>query len=156
MLFRSIVGQDKTKKRLNFFLEGQAKSLISPNILFVAPRGSGKTLIAQTYASQLVGSDGKKKPLITINCSSLVKLKQFVNDVLVPHVVGKEITILFDEASEIPRDITMALLTMLNPNRENRNTFSYADHNIDIDFRQVTFLFATTEAHKIFHALIDR
>lgn len=154
--FDKIIGQEKVKKRLCFFLEGQSKSLLSPHILFSAPRGSGKTLIAQTYASYLVNKDGKKRKLITINCSSLTRLKQFVNDILVPHVVGKEVTILFDEASEIPRDITMALLTILNPNRENRNTFSYGDFNMEFNFKEVTFLFATTEAHKIFHALVDR
>jgi Holliday junction DNA helicase RuvB len=154
--FGKIIGQEKVKKKLNFFLEGQKKSFISPHILFVAPRGSGKTLIAQTYASQLVNPDGKKRRLITINCSSLVRLKQFVNDICVPHIVNKDITILFDEASEIPRDITMALLTILNPNRENKNSFSFNDLDIEFDFSRVTFLFATTEAHKIFHALIDR
>jgi len=68
----------------------------------------------------------------------------------------KEITILFDEASEIPIAVRMALLTILNPNRENRNEFTYDDVTIEFDFKKVTFLFATTEAHKIFHALIDR
>lgn len=154
--FDKIIGQTKVKKRLSFFVEGQNKTLLSPHLLFVAPRGSGKTLLAQTYASQLLNSEGKKRRLLTINCSSLSRLKVFVNEFLAGHVAGKEVTILFDEASEIPRDITMALLTILNPNPENRNSFSYGDHNIDFDFRHTTFLFATTEAHKIFHALIDR
>lgn len=156
MSFDKIIGQEKVKKRLEFFIEAQKSSLLSPHILFVAPRGCGKTLLAQTYASNLINSEGKKRKLITINCSSLVKLKQFMNDVIVPYVLGKEVTILFDEASEIPRDITMALLTILNPNKENKNSFSYADLNLDFDFKKVTFLFATTEAHKIFHALMDR
>ena len=156
MSFDKIIGQEKVKKRLDFFIEAQKISLLSPHILFVAPRGCGKTLLAQTYASNLINSEGKKRKLITINCSSLVKLKQFMNDVIVPYVLGKEVTILFDEASEIPRDITMALLTILNPNKENKNSFSYADLNLDFDFKKVTFLFATTEAHKIFHALMDR
>lgn len=156
MSFDKIIGQEKAKKRLGFFIEAQNRSLLSPHILFVAPRGCGKTLIAQTYASNLLNSEGKKRKLITINCSSLVRLKQFVNDVLVPYVAGKEVTILFDEASEIPKDITMALLTILNPNKENKNVFSYSDLNLEFDFKKVTFLFATTEAHKIFHALMDR
>ena len=45
---------------------------------------------------------------------------------------------------------------MLNPNKENRTSFSYEDYTIDFDFRRQTFMFATTEAHKLFHALIDR
>lgn len=154
--FGKIIGQEKVKKKLNFFLEGQSKTRLSPHLLFVAPRGSGKTLIAQTYASQLINSEGKKRRLITINCSSLNRLKQFVNDILLPLVVGKEVTILFDEASEIPREISMALLTILNPNPENRNRFTFQDIEIEFDFRNVTFLFATTEPHKLFHALIDR
>lgn len=156
MGFDNIIGQEKVKKRLNFFLEGQAKSRLSPHILFSAARGSGKTLIAQTYADQLINSEGKTRRRMTINCSSIKTLKRFVNDILAAHVIGKEITILFDEASEIPEDMTMALLTILNPNQQNSNSFSYDDLTIDIDFRNVTFLFATTEAHKINPALMDR
>jgi len=156
MSFDKIIGQEKVKKKLSFYLEGQHKTLLSPHILFVAPRGSGKTLLAQTYASQLLNSEGKKRKLITINCSTLTSLKSFINDVAIPFVSGKEVTILFDEASEIPPPIRMALLTILNPNKENKNEFAYDDVTIEFDFKKVTFLFATTEAHKIFHALIDR
>ena len=156
MGFDNIIGQEKVKKRLNFFVQGQAKSRLSPHILFSAARGSGKTLIAQTYADQLINSEGKTRRRMTINCSTIKTLKRFFNDVLVPHVIGKEITILFDEASEIPDDMTMALLTILNPNQQNSNSFSYDDLTIDFDFRNVTFLFATTEAHKINPALLDR
>lgn len=156
MGFDNIIGQEKVKKRLNFFVQGQAKSRLSPHILFSAARGSGKTLIAQTYADQLINSEGKIRRRMTINCSTIKTLKRFFNDVLVPHVIGKEITILFDEASEIPDDMTMALLTILNPNQQNSNSFSYDDLTIDFDFRNVTFLFATTEAHKINPALLDR
>ena len=156
MSFDKIIGQEKVKRRLSFYLDGQHKTSLSPHLLFVAPRGSGKTLLAQTYASQLLNSEGKKRKLITINCSTLTSLKSFINDICIPYVSGKEITILFDEASEIPSAVRMALLTILNPNKENRNDFTYDDVTIEFDFKKVTFLFATTEAHKIFHALIDR
>ena len=156
MSFDKIIGQEKVKRKLSFYLDGQHKTLLSPHLLFVAPRGSGKTLLAQTYASQLLNSEGKKRNLITINCSTLTSLKSFINDVCIPYVSGKETTILFDEASEIPSAVRMALLTILNPNKENRNEFTYDDVTIEFDFKKVTFLFATTEAHKIFHALIDR
>jgi len=155
-MFDNIIGQEKIKKRLEFFVQGQESTGVSPHVLFVAPKGSGKTLIAETYASCLRDSDGKRRKLLTLNCASLLKLKQFVNDFLVSHVQDKEVTILFDEASEIPKDVSMGLLTILNPNRENKTSFSYGDFTIDFDFRKVTFLFATTEAHRIFHALTDR
>ena len=50
----------------------------------------------------------------------------------------------------------MALLTILNPNPDNRNTFAYEDYVMDFNFRQQSFMFATTEAQSIFHALMDR
>ena len=121
MSFDKIIGQEKVKRKLSFYLDGQHKTLLSPHLLFVAPRGSGKTLLAQTYASQLLNSEGKKRKLITINCSTLTSLKAFINDVCIPYVSGKEVTILFDEASEIPSNIRMAMLTILNPNKENKN-----------------------------------
>ena len=50
----------------------------------------------------------------------------------------------------------MALLTITNPNPENRNEFSYEDYNVTFDFRRLSFMFATTEGQSIFHALMDR
>ena len=155
-MFEKIIGQERAKRRLEFFIQGQNQTGISPHILFVAPRGCGKTLIAQSYSKELVTEDGFKRKLLTINCSSLTKVSQFINDIVIPHVVDKEVTILFDEASEIPRSISMALLTILNPTKENQNTYSFGDLDILFDFSKVTFLFATTEAHLLFHALTDR
>ena len=39
---------------------------------------------------------------------------------MLPYVYDKDTTIIFDEASELPRDVTMALLTILNPNSTNQ------------------------------------
>ena len=70
--------------------------------------------------------------------------------------MNKEVTVLFDEASELPKDVTMFLLSALNPTSNHFNTVTYDEHTFDFNFRRQTFMFATTEAHKIFHALIDR
>lgn len=156
MSFDSVIGQEKVKAKLSFYLESQRNTLVSPNLLFVAPRGSGKTMLAKLYASQLLNAKGEKRKSYLINCSSLTSLKSFMDDVVDPLILNKEVTILFDEASEIPKPIETALLTILNPNKENRNVFSYDDRDVEFDFKKITFLFATTEAHKIFHALIDR
>ena len=67
-----------------------------------------------------------------------------------------DITVLFDECSELPKDVTMALLTMLNPNKDNKNEFHYDGYSFDIDFKKITFIFATTEPQDLFHALVDR
>ena len=48
------------------------------------------------------------------------------------------------------------MLTILNPNPENRTSFSYDEYTVDFDFRRQTFMFATSEPHRVFHALKDR
>ena len=80
----------------------------------------------------------------------------FFDGVVLPYVDGKDVTILFDEASELPRDLTMALLTITNPNPENMTQFAYEDFVVNFNFRRQTFVFATTEGQSIFHALMDR
>ena len=155
--FADIVGQDSAKKRMGFYLDCFGKSNMIPNVMFVAPKGCGKTMIAKALGQNLRKDTAPKpKPFLEINCSSLKNIRQFFASVVIPHMIDKDLTILFDEASELPKDLTMGLLTILNPNKNNRNTFVVDDYSVDFDFRRHTFLFATSEAHKIFHALMDR
>jgi Holliday junction resolvasome RuvABC ATP-dependent DNA helicase subunit len=155
--FPKIVGQKIAKRKLNFHLDNYAASSVIPHLLFIAPKGCGKTTLAKAAGQNLMNEEtGKPKTFLEINCSTLKSVPQFVNQVVVPHINQKDCTVLFDEASELPKSITMMLLTVLNPNPENRTTFSFEDYVMDFDFRQQSFMFATTEAHKLFHALIDR
>ena len=155
--FPSIVGQKIAKRKLNFHLDNYEASRVIPHLLFIAPKGCGKTTLAKAAGQNLINeATGKPKPFIEINCSTLKSVPQFINQVVVPHIHQRECTVLFDEASELPKPITMMLLTVLNPNPENRTTFSFEDYVMDFDFSQQSFMFATTEAHKIFHALTDR
>ena len=149
--YSDIVGQDKTKLKLNFLLESYKQTKIMPHLLFVAPRGCGKTLIAQKTAQ--IMSRGKN---IIVNCSTIKNVKGFFNQIMLPYVYDKDVTIIFDEASELPRDVTMALLTILNPNPNNQNEFAFEDGTYTFRFNQNSFIFCTTEAQKMFHALLDR
>ena len=153
--FPDIIGQDRVKKALGFYIDGFKKTNCIPHLMFTAPRGCGKTTMATAMAKNLK-TDGSIKPLITINCSTIKSLKQFFNMIVIPHMVERDATVLFDECSELPKDVTMALLTITNPNPENRNEFSYEDYNVTFDFRRLSFMFATTEGQSIFHALMDR
>jgi Holliday junction resolvasome RuvABC ATP-dependent DNA helicase subunit len=149
--YSKIVGQDKVKKKLNFLLDGYSKTKIIPHLLFVAPRGCGKTLIAQETANIM-----KREKTIIVNCSTIKNVKSFFNQIMLPYVYDKDTTIIFDEASELPRDVTMALLTILNPNQNNSNDFTFDDGTYTFRFNKNSFIFCTTEAQKIFHALLDR
>lgn len=172
-IFRDIVGQEKPKLELGFYLDAYRITRQIPNLLISAGKGQGKTTIARAIAKGLVqfdadgntievpnekgeGAHAKRKAFIEINCSTLRNVKQFVNGILIPYVQDKDVTLLFDEASEIPRDITMALLTILNPSPTNQTSFAMDEYVCDFDFRRQTFLFATSEIQKVFHALVDR
>jgi Holliday junction resolvasome RuvABC ATP-dependent DNA helicase subunit len=149
--YSQIIGQEKTKSKLNFLLDGYKQTKIIPHLLFVAPRGCGKTLIAQETAKIM-----NRSKSILINCSTIKNVKSFFNQIMLPFVYNRDCVIIFDEASELPRDVTMALLTILNPNQNNSNEFSFEDGTYTFHFNLNSFIFCTTEAQKIFHALLDR
>lgn len=166
-LFPDVIGQDAAKKKLAFYLNSYHSTRIMPNLMLCAPKGQGKSMLAREAAKQLyLYEDGrpvlkdngkvKKKTFLEINASTIKNVRQFVNNVLIPHVVDKDVTIFIDEASEIKKDVTMSLLTMLNPNATNKNTFVYDDYACDIDFSRQTFIFATSESHSVFVPLMDR
>lgn len=154
-LFPSIIGQDNAKRVLNFFCDGFKQTKVMPHLMFVAPKGCGKTTFAKAVARRLKRIDDAKR-YFEINCSTIKNVKQFFNQLVIPIMQDRDATILFDECSEIPKDVTMALLTILNPNPDNLTTFSYEDYTVDFDFRRLSFMFATTETQSVFHALMDR
>ena len=156
-LFADVVGQNAAKRRMTFYQQCYTKSGMMPNSMIVAQKGGGKTFMAKALGQHLIkDGEAKAKPFLEINCASLKNIRQFFNNVVIPHMIDKDITILFDEASEMPKDMEMGLLTILNPNKNHRNEFSVDDYVVDFDFRRHTFMFATSEPHKVFHALMDR
>jgi Holliday junction resolvasome RuvABC ATP-dependent DNA helicase subunit len=126
--------------------------------MFIAPKGCGKTTLAKAMGKNMISREDTTRPkkFLEINCSTVKSVKQFFNQIIIPHINMQECTVLLDECSELPKDVTMMLLTVLNPNAENRTTFSYEDYTVDFDFSQQSFMFATTEAQSVFHALMDR
>jgi Holliday junction resolvasome RuvABC ATP-dependent DNA helicase subunit len=155
--FNGLVGQDNAKRKIAFFIKSYMNEGDLPHIMFVAPKGTGKTAFAHALGSNLTQQGSTKpKPLIVINCSTIKNLKQFFNELVIPILVDRDATVFFDECSELPKDVTMALLTMLNPNKERRTEFTYEDYTFHCDFKRLSFIFATTEAQDVFHALMDR
>lgn len=162
MKFNDIVGQEAAKRKLDFWLDSFKATAIMPHMMFVAPRGIGKTALAEATGVEMkdhfrtLKGQGSEKRMFTINCATIKNLRQFWDGIAMPILNDRDCTILFDEASELPLQVTMALLTMINPNANNRNEFTYDGYRLEVDFRRQSFMFATTEAQKIFHALKDR
>lgn len=149
--FVNIIGQEGAKRKLNLLLDGYKKTRVLPHLMIVGEKGCGKTMVAREVGNSLLDDEKRPKSFHEINCASIQDVQGLLNTIYV-----QEGTIFFDEASEFKREISMALLTILNPNAENRNVFNYLGRRYLFDFTKITFIFATTEPQKVFHALMNR
>ena len=155
--FLMLLGNILQSVNLSFISKAFERTGVVPNMMLTAPKGAGKTMLARAFARNLILPDTMQpKKYIELNCATIKNLRQFVEMIMIPYMQNNDATFLFDECHMLPKDVTMALLTITNPNKNNFNTFSYEGSDIDIDFRKLTFLFATTEPQEVFHALIDR
>jgi len=152
-----MIGQDKTKSILGFYIDAFEKTEILPNLFIVGQRGQGKTMLATQVAKNLRSKTlGRVKPMLTINCSTLKNVRQFIEDIVLQYVRDQHITLFFDEVHEMPIPIQTCLLTVLNPNKHNMNTLRFEDYHIEFDFTKVSFIFATTDPQRVITPLKDR
>lgn len=156
MTFQEIVGQDSAKKELEMRLKAFAAGEPMPTLLFVAPRGKGKTTLAQALGKQMKELTKGEKRFFEVNCSAIKNMKAFWNSIIIPIVNDQNCTLLMDESHMLPNDVMNCLLTCLNPNANNRNSYTWDDMTVDIDLFRQTFLFATTEANKMALPLVNR
>jgi Holliday junction resolvasome RuvABC ATP-dependent DNA helicase subunit len=155
--FDEMIGQSKTKSVLGFYIDAFEKTEILPHMFIVGQRGQGKTMLATQVAKNLRSKTlGRVKPMLTINCSTLKNVRQFIEDIVLQYVRDQHITLFFDEVHEMPTPIQTCLLTVLNPNKHNLNTLRFEDYNIEFDFTKVSFIFATTDPQRVITPLKDR
>jgi Holliday junction DNA helicase RuvB len=155
--FNEMVGQNKVKNILGFYIESFEKTEILPHLFIVGQRGQGKTMLATQVAKNLNSPTfGRVKPMLTINCSTLKNVRQLVEDIFLQYARDQHITVFFDEVHEMPIPIQNCLLTVLNPNKNNVNTLRFEDYNIEFDFKKISFIFATTDPQKVITPLKDR
>lgn len=157
MYFNSIVGLDRTKRKLGFLIDSYKNTNYFPPALICAGRGHGKTFLASEVARFLnKRGNSEIKPYVLINSATLSSFSNFVNQVYIPFIQDKETTIAFDECHEIPKKLMTAFLTLFNPNARRINHYTHDDVTLTFDFNYQSFLFMTTESHRVFHALQDR
>lgn len=172
-LFRNVIGQTKPKKEFEFYLDSYQVTRRIPNFLVSAPKGGGKNTIINALVRGLhvFDAEGKVKMIpskfdpqvqvpeiktvVEIQASKVKNLKGFFG-IIHKHVHDKDVTVFIDESSELPHDVTMALLPVLNPNPDHRSSYELDDYIYDFDFRRQSFIFATSEIQRMFHALVDR
>ena len=154
--FSDLIGQNAVKKKLGFYLDAFHKTSQAPFLLMAGAKGLGKTEFAKAFARNLHNQDGDKRAFLELNCSTIKNNEQFFEQIFLPLICDNEITILFDECHELPQDLTMAFLSIFNTEANSRKTFEWNGMSFEFNFKQQTFIFATTETDKIFPPLKDR
>jgi len=154
--FPELIGQLAVKKKLSFYLDAFEATKLSPFLCLVGAKGLGKTEFAKAYAKNLHNDDGNGRAFLELNCSTIKNNEQFFEQIFMPIIHDNEVTILFDEAHALPKDLTMAFLTIFNTEKNHTKNFEWDGMNFEFDFKRQTFIFATTESDKIFPPLKDR
>ena len=107
-------------------------------------------------APHLTDENGSPRPFLELNASTIRNNEAFFEHIFFNFILGREITIFFDEAHNLPKDLTQTFLTICNTDSNPVRDVSFNNQNFTFDFTKVTFLFATTEPDKIFGPLKDR
>lgn len=160
--FPTIIGQEKAKNRLAFELDNHIKTKCPvSHLLFLGGKGDGKTNLVRNFAKNLPDQTDptkRHKRFVGLTGGQIKSLTSLFEDLFAKHspTGDEQVTYFFDECHELPMPIQTALLTILEPNKNNFTTYTWKDIPYHFDFRNITFIFATTEENKVFHALRDR
>ena len=156
MAFDKLVGQNSVKKKLGFYLEAYNSTSIVPFLNFVGAKGLGKTEFAREFGRNILNAEGNKRTFVEINSSTVKGVSQFFEQIYLPFILDKEVTIFFDEAHALPKEVIMVFLSIFNTESGTEKTIVHKETAYTFDFKKHSFLFATTESDKIFAPFKDR
>lgn len=156
MAFDKLVGQNSVKKKLGFYLEAYNSTSIVPFLNFVGAKGLGKTEFAREFGRNILNNEGNKRIFVEINSSTVKGVNQFFEQIYLPFILDKEVTIFFDEAHALPKELIMVFLSIFNTESGHEKTIIHKETAYVFDFKKHSFLFATTESDKIFAPFKDR
>ena len=149
-VFSGVIGQTDVLRQLRFLTASHDHSTPFPTLLLTGSHGLGKTFLAEKVAKNL------NRKYVEINCK-MVETKEELFAVLFSQVAGDQpVTILFDEAHTISKEVETVLLSLLAPNHEHKNTLSYKLWDVEFDLRLINVIFATTDAFRMFKPLRNR
>lgn len=151
IMFDGVVGQTSVTNKLQFFLSSHNSQTPFPTMLFTGSHGLGKTFVAEKLANNL------HRRFVEVNCGTIGTTSEFIDGFLIDKVAGEDpVTILLDEAHRLTGDVTTILLTLLANNEENKHILTYKNMRLEYDMARVNVVLATTDAFRIFPALLNR
>jgi len=154
--FDKMIGQEALKRKLSFYIGAFKQTSRMPFLLFSGAKGTGKTAFAKETSKCLCKKDGSSRPSYVINSSILRNNQTFFENIYLTLIHDKDANIILDEAHNIPSDISQALLTICNSEKDPVRRFQWQDATYEFDFERISMFFCTTEQDKLFPPLKDR
>ena len=155
-MFDNLIGQPEIKRQLEFYAEAYKKTSVVPFILLNGAKGLGKTEFLKAFSKSLTNEDGKPRPMLELNSSTIKNNAMFFEQIFLPIVQNNQVTLFFDECHALPNDLMMAFLSILNTERSPYKEFNWREYTFTFDFTKISIIFATTELDKLFAPLKDR
>lgn len=155
-MFDNLIGQPEIKRQLQFYSDAYQRTSTVPFILLNGAKGLGKTEFLKSFSKSLLKEDGRPRPMLELNSSTIKNNQMFFEQIFIPIVQNNEITLFFDECHALPNDLVMALLSITNTERSPIKEFNWREYTFLFDFRKISMIFATTELDKLFPPLKDR
>ena len=155
-MFDNLIGQEEIKRQLTFYSDSYKRTGTVPFILLNGAKGLGKTEFLKAFSKSLTNTDGKPRPMLELNSSTIKNNQMFFEQIFLPIVQGNEVTLFFDECHALPNDLVMAFLSILNTERSPYKEFNWREYTFNFDFTRISMIFATTELDKLFAPLKDR
>jgi Holliday junction resolvasome RuvABC ATP-dependent DNA helicase subunit len=155
-MFDNLIGQPEIKRQLEFYSNAYQKTSVVPFILLNGAKGLGKTEFLKAFSKTLTNVDGKPRPMLELNSSTIKNNQMFFEQIFMPIVQNNEITLFFDECHALPKDLVMAFLSITNTERTPFKEFNWREYTFQFDFTKISMIFATTELDKLFPPLKDR
>lgn len=151
------LGQERIKRKLNFYIESYSKTGYIKPLFFCAARGLGKTSLMRLVAKNLKRENvDKPKPYIEINGSSVKSVGGLIDSVLMPHVFNQEVTVGIDEAHHLPSIIINWLLNVIPGGNEIITRVFHSGIEYEFDWSKLSLFIATTNPEKLFEAFKSR
>lgn len=154
-IFKPIIGQDSAKETLSLYIDAYAQTGRLPFLNFVAAKGCGKSFVVRTFREGLKRNDGKRPPILEINCATVKNATQFFEQVY-PTWVNNDAFLFADELHALPMDLQSIFLSVLEVKKESVRTIEFDGVPYEFDFRKISFVGATTDSQKLLAPLQDR
>jgi Holliday junction resolvasome RuvABC ATP-dependent DNA helicase subunit len=155
-MFNNLIGQSEIKRQLEFYSQAYQKTSVVPFLLLNGAKGLGKTEFLKQFSKSLTNTDGKPRPMLELNSSTIKNNQMFFEQIFMPIVQNNEVTLFFDECHALPKDLVMAFLSILNTERTPFKEFNWREFTFEFNFTKISMIFATTELDKLFAPLKDR